>query len=252
MPRYTRYTWISRLENVINQYKFVKAGQLRRVPDSYNDSIRYLLDLWFDDSDGAPGRDLGGATTCPATGAEGTAGNSALDSGDVEMSMDSTSKRSENIDKSDSLMDLALHLNLLSPATPPLSEEDRHDLALLDKLTQTHTRLQQVLALETEIVETEKWNFDAVTQLLDLAKRISRIPFASRSAIFDLEPTAAEPESSALPGLASKGKGRLKEEVPKKKSVYHMIPNDARKGWAGSSGEIFLLPLSNSTPDAGQ
>jgi hypothetical protein len=240
MPRYTRYTWISRLENAINPYKFVKAGQLRRVPNSYNDAIRYLLDLWFDDSDGAPGRDLGGAP-----GAESTAGNSALASGDVEMSMDSTNERSENVDKSDPLMDLALHLNLLSPATPPLSEEDRHDLALLDKLTQTHTRLQQVLALETEIVATEKWNFDAVTQLLDLAKRISRIPFASRSEIFDLEPTAAEPESSALPGLASKGKGRLKEEVPKKKSVYHMIPDDARKGWAGSSGEIFLLPLPN-------
>jgi hypothetical protein len=148
-------------------------------------------------------------------------------------------------------MGLALHLNLISPETPSLSAEDRQDLTLLDKLTQTHTRVQQVLGLETEIALTEKWNFDAVTQLLDLANRISKIPFSSRSELSDLEPTAVEPESLVPTGLASKGKGRL-EEGPQKRSLYHMLPDNARKGWAGSSGEIFLLPLSDSAPDAGQ
>ena len=228
---------------------------------SYPDSLKFLLDVWLT-ADGAPkdprretGPALGTQNTAvnPALGTGDaemsnsmkrsetttTAVNSAPATGDVEMSVDST-ERSENMAKSDPLRDLALHLDLISPETRLLSEEERLDLALLEKLNQSQTQLQQVLAVETEIVATERWNFDAVTQLLNLANQMSTIPFASRSELFDLEPTSAE-SVPAPTGSASKGKGRL-GEGPKKRALYHMLPNEARGGWAGS-GEPFLFPV---------
>jgi hypothetical protein len=226
-----RYAQFLLLGSNVNLYQYLEAGQLRRLPDSYPDAMKYLLDLWLG-ADGAT-KDPGGVTTGPAPSTATAANNGALDSGDVEMSMDSTGG-SENIAKSDPLRDLALHLDLISPETPLLSEEDRQDLALLDKLNQSHSQLQQVLALETEIAATERWNFDAVTQLLNLANQTSTIPFSSRSELFNLEPTSAE-SASAPTGSSSKGKGRL-QAGRKKRSLYHMLPEKARRGWAGSSG----------------
>jgi hypothetical protein len=219
----------------VNLYKYLQAGQLRGLPISHPDALKYLLDLWHD-AGGVP-KDPGGATG-PASGTEHNADNGALDSGDVEMTMDSMDG-SEHITKADPLRDLALQLDLISPETPLLSEEERLDLAMLDRLTQTQTKLQQVLAVETETAATERWNFDAVTQLLKLANQMSTIPFSNRSELFDLEPTSAE-SRSAPTGSASKGKGRL-EEGPKKRSLYHMLPKEARRAWAGSSGELFLF-----------
>jgi hypothetical protein len=130
---------------------------------------------------------------------------------------------------------LAIHLELISPESPLLSAEDRQDLALLDQLMQSQSRLQQVLGLETEIVVKEKWNFDAVVQLLDLANNISDIPFASGTELLALEPSLAA--ESGPPGMSSKGKGRQEEEH---KTRSNDKPYVAGSEWADSIGELCL------------
>jgi hypothetical protein len=197
------------------------------------EGIKYLLDLWFNDVN--PDGDLGGATgRAPAAG--NTSNTSALDSGDVEMTTDSVG-RSDATDKTDPLMGLAIHLELISPESPLLSAEDRQDLALLDQLTQSQCRLQQVLGLETEIAATEKWNFDAVIQLLELADKISDIPFASGTELLDLDPSSAGSESAPTES-SSKGKGRLVEE-PENGSLDD-VPYVAGSEWAQTIGALSL------------
>jgi hypothetical protein len=189
VPEYKRYALLFLLENVVNLYKFWEAGQLRQLPVSYTPRVTYVLDLWLD-SHVTPSNNRGG-TTGPAAGAKSITADGVLNSGDVEMTADPT-EQSNSTEHSGPLIDLALQLKLILPETPLLSVEDRHDLALLDKLTQTHTRLEQVLGLETEIAATEKWNFDAVTQLMHLAKEISDIPFTGGTELVNLEPTSRD------------------------------------------------------------
>ena len=231
-PEYKRYVLLFLPENVVNLYKFLEAGQLRQLPFSYTHRVTYVLDLWFD-SHVTPSNNVGGATGSGAAGATSITADGVLNSGDVEMTADPT-EQSNTTEHSDPLIDLALQLKLISPETPLLSVEDRHDLALLDQLTQTHTRVEQVLGLETEIAATEKWNFDAVTQLMHLAKEMSDIPFTGGTELVNLEPTSAT-------GLASKGKGRL-EGGPKKTLVSDLLEDLAGRGWAGFSGEVFSCP----------
>ena len=76
---------------------------------------------------------------------------------------------------------LALNLDLISPETSLLSEEDRKDLALFDKLTQVQAQSERILGVEREVVEAEKWNIDTTIQLLELSNLTSDIPFATRA-----------------------------------------------------------------------
>lgn len=220
--------------------KLRKAGRLGQLPDSYTEGVKFLLDLWFESN--ATANDYPDGATGSAAGSKSNTTGGALDSGDVEMAVDST-EQSNTAVQSDPIFTLAVQLDLISPETPLLSEEDRHDLALLDKLTQTHTRLEQVKGLETEIAATEKWNFDAVVQLLDLAKAMNDIPFEGQTELFDLETTGAG--SAATPtGLLSKGKGRL-DEGPRKTSLDDLLSDVAKGGLAGSTGEGSFSPSIN-------
>ena len=160
------------------------------------------------------------------------------------MAMDSR-EQSNTDSKSDLLMGLALHLNLISSENPLLSAEDRQDLALLDQLTQTHTQVEQVLGLETEMAATEQWNFEAVVQLIDLATNLGDIPFTGKTQVPDQDPNLAASVSVPM-GLASKGKGRL-EEGPKKMSITELLfPSVGREGSAGSNGEGLFPVAFNS------
>ena len=280
-----RYALAFLLETALILRKFWEAGRLRRLPVAYTEAVEDLLELWLK-SEGAPSVDTGGATGS-GVGTDTPADTGASGFGDLEMagcveersenaagsdpglarsknaagsdlgparSENAASSnpltglaRSENAAGADPLMGLALQLDLISPETPLLSEEDRHDLALLDSLTQTHTRVQQVLGLETEIMVTERWNFEAARELLKLANNISSIPFGTRTELFDLEPTRAESGSAPGPS-AAKGKSRL-EGGPKKRSLYHMLPHESKAAWAGSVGEVPFFSLWNPTPN---
>jgi hypothetical protein len=144
-----------------------------------------------------------------------------------------------------------------------LSEVDRQDLEHIDKLTQTQLQMERLKDIEAEIVETEKWNHDAARDLLDLVLKEKRIPLQTRSELFDLRPTAMEVTSSKLEGTlgssrtelitsgtsggdneraiadgegsTSKGKERAAEVT--KRSIYHLLPEDAKGTWLPTSGK---------------
>ena len=126
-----------------------------------------------------------------------------------------------NDDETDRLIATAMELNIITPETPLLSDQDWADLALFLKLTQAQAQLQRILGMERQVVETEKWNFDGVIQLLELAQLTGSIPFGTRSQLFDLKPTSG-----------AKGEGHAKDNVGKK-SIYHMLPAQAKVKWAG-------------------
>ena len=132
------------------------------------------------------------------------------------------------------LMELAIDLDLVAPPTPILTEEDRQDLALFDRLTQAQAQIEQVKGIEAEVVESETWNYDAAIQLGTLATTLKKIPFASRPALFDLRPTASDPPPS------KKGKERA-EGHSKKRAIYHMLPKNASQAWFGPTSEHIYL-----------
>lgn len=176
----------------------------------------------------------------PKSSAEGR----AMDCGDVEMHPESGqsaehSTDRQNADDTDPVWELALNLDLISPETPLLSPEDRYDLALFDKLTQAQARQHRAMGLESEIVETGKWNFDTALQLIDLANQTSKIPFATKPELYNLKPTSAD--SRAVPTQsAAKSKGKQRADLaPKRRSIYHIFP-EASKAWTGRSGMCFL------------
>jgi hypothetical protein len=179
-----------------------------------------------------------------------SAGGGAMDCGDVEMHPESarTAERSTDRateDSSDPIWKLALNLDLISPETPLLSSEDRHDLAMFDKLTQAEARLQRSMGLETEMVETGKWNFDTVLQLIDLAHQTSKIPFASKPELYNLKPTSAD-IGVVPPSPTAKAKGKQRADCgPKRRSIYSIFPESSR-AWSGRSGEYYLLNTSGN------
>ena len=153
----------------------------------------------------------------------------------------------------DRLTNLARLLDLTSPDnTLVLSQQDRLDLALFDSLTRSQAGLELVLGVEAETVEAETWNYQTATQLAHLAQVTGEIPFGTRAELFDLTssqsvgatgpqpstPSAtAIPSATATPSARAKGKQREGAVLPAKRSVYDILPRDAKELWAGRQGE---------------
>ena len=108
-----------------NFCQFSKAGLLRHIPISYPEAMTYLLSLWLDSKKPSDEEFFGGKV--PPSGPKSSNDDRLSDPV-------GSAQNSGNTDGSDPLTDLALRLELISPETPLLSLEDRHDLALLDKL----------------------------------------------------------------------------------------------------------------------
>ena len=134
------------------------------------------------------------------------------------------------------LMDLAIELDLVAPATPNLTEEDRQDLALFDQLTQAQAQIQRIKGVEAEVVESETWNYDAAIQLGTLATTLKEIPFSSRPVLFDLPPTPSDPPPS------KKGKKRA-EGNSTKQAIYNVFSENASQAWFGPTSERIYLSL---------
>ena len=132
------------------------------------------------------------------------------------------------------LESLALDLDLISPDTPALSEEDRQDLAMFDQLTRAQTQIMQTMGVESEVVEQETWNHDVAQQLIRLARCIKNIPFGTSSELFDLRPTEPAEEFKTPRNSASK-KGKEKERKPeeRRRSVFNLLPSSTEDTWLG-------------------
>ena len=193
------------------------------------DQLRSLIEMWIGPSGAADSSQRKAAAPKVAATQQETdklnaASSSSVHAADDAMNLDSDPPPASpaNDDETDRLMAIALDLSLISPETPLLSDQDRTDLAQFFKLTQAQAQLQRILGLERQVVETEKWNLDGVIQLLELTRITDSIPFATREQLFNLKPTSA-----------AKGKGRATDKAGKK-SIYHMLPDQAKVKWAGS------------------
>lgn len=159
------------------------------------------------------------------------------------MNVDSTSPTAET----DYLHTFAVKMDLITPQSPHLTEEDRVDLALFDQLIQTQAQVQRAMGVETEIVETEKWNVDTVQQLLHMSKDMLDIPFPKRAELFDLHPTCGDRTSSPGP---PPGKGKKREaKKPFKRSIYHSLPSFSKDIGEDSWGESQFPLTINADPE---
>jgi hypothetical protein len=120
-----------------------------------------------------------------------------------------------------------------------LSEQDVRDLEQIADLTHAEGELVRLMGIEAETVETEKWNHDAVAELLTLSLAQKKIPFGERDNLFDLQLTADDRPAAKMahPSRSSKkGKGRAEDTPTHKRSIYHVLPNDAKELWLGQAG----------------
>lgn len=126
----------------------------------------------------------------------------------------------------------------------PLPQSHMEKSKLINDLVQAEGKLVQMMEKEAEIIETEKWNHDAVVQLMNLATIQKRIPFDPREVLFDLHPTAksyTEPSSTNKRKTAEptrKGKERQRDT---RRSIYHILPEDFKDSWTGQTCKCSLL-----------
>ena len=168
---------------------------------------------------------------------------------------------------------LALLLEELGIPDIKPSKEDEQDLEHINQLAQAQIQLERLMDIEAEIVDTQRWNHDASKGLLNLALVGKRIPFETRSEIFDLRPTANYPSASMqaervedpkIRGMgkkvsagehspaitlnekrhhsSSKGKERA-DDPPPKRFVYHLLPEEAKESWLGVPGESQMYEI---------
>jgi len=189
------------------------------------DQLHSLIEMWIGPS-GAPDSSQWKAAALKVAAMQqetdklNAASSSSIHAADNAMNLDFNPPPASpaNDDETNHLMAITLDLSLISPETPLLSDQDWTDLAQFFKLTQAQVQLQQILGLEWQVVETEKWNLDGVIQLLELTRITDSIPFATREQLFNLKPISA-----------AKGKECAMDKAGKK-SIYHMLPNQAKAG----------------------
>ncbi len=117
--------------------------------------------------------------------------------------------------------------------------------ATIDKLDQLHqltkaqAQIERLVDIETETVESSKWNHDAAVQLISLTQSGKRIPFGTRLDLFDLNPTASQRSSKGKERAdrkTSKGKERIVDEHLPKRSIYNLLPSEAKDSWLEEPG----------------
>ena len=108
-----------------------------------------------------------------------------------------------------------------------------------NQLTKAQAQIERLVDIETERVESSKWNHDAAVQLISLTQSGKRIPFGTRLDLFDLNPTASQRSSKGKERAgrkSSKGKERIVEENVPKRSIYNLLPWEAKESWMEEPG----------------
>jgi hypothetical protein len=137
----------------------------------------------------------------------------------------------------DHLAELASDIGVLTPEQPSLSAAELDDLAAINGLTGVIAFLEHMVAVESEVVESEAWNYETSVQLIELGKRFRRIPFGGEtSKLFDINPSFAS-FSAAAAAAASKGKGKERETPtsrPKSRTIFNLHPKESMDSWLGN------------------
>ena len=200
------------------------------------EQLVYIYSKWIGSNDQFPKTSSDTGPSAHGAAHVTVPSNSVAEPTTDAMDLDSTEPKTATEDAV--LERLAHNLDLITPQSPFLSEDDRHDLALFDLLVRAQARIQQAIGVESEIVETEKWNFDAIKELLELTHITSSIPFGKRTDLFDLKPMCGDPSTAET---VPPGKGKqhsLAERASHKRSIYHTLPDEEKLSWAGSYGKF--------------
>lgn len=130
----------------------------------------------------------------------------------------------------DHLAELASDIGVLTPEHPSLSAAELDDLAAINGLTGVIAYLEHMMAIETEVVESEAWNYETSVQLIELGKRLRRIPFGGEtSKLFDIKPSFR-----SVSAAASKGKEReTLTSRPKFRTIFNLHPKQSMDSWLG-------------------
>lgn len=105
----------------------------------------------------------------------------------------------------------------------------------MTEIVNLQQRLQSLVAIEAEIVETETWNFDASVLLSIVADQLGGIPFGTPQDFYDLQPTYEEKPSQC------KGKGKEKDSTGEtspqsaKRALLHVDPKQFQDSWWATS-----------------
>jgi hypothetical protein len=98
-------------------------------------------------------------------------------------------------------------------------------------------QIKHLINLEKETVKREKWNHNAVEELIALSLARGEIPFDKRADLFDLwlmaeDSPLSSPKSTALTtGHARKGKKCAVDARQPKQSIYQLLPTEAKEAW---------------------
>ena len=129
---------------------------------------------------------------------------------------------------------LAAHLDTMHLPDITPTPQDVKDLEVIDNLTQAQNQLERLKAIETEIVENQKWNHDASQELLNIAMKTKRILFGTRPD-GDGATTGDHVKEEVGEGHPSKkkksSKGKEREETCESPSqfIYNLLPDDAKE-----------------------
>lgn len=129
----------------------------------------------------------------------------------------------EMYDISDEMAALAFDFNLISPETTGICRDNAQDLATCQSLFNTMSKLQKLMAEESETVETESWNYDTSVELLNVTLNLKKIPFGGGPQ--DLYSMAST--------IDNEGKERTRKRRPQKRTIYNMHPETAKDAWLG-------------------
>jgi hypothetical protein len=128
-----------------------------------------------------------------------------------------------------------------------MSDKDVEDMDWIDQLTVAQAQIERLTNLENETVEREKWNHDVAEELIALSLARGEIPFDKRTDLFDLWPTAEDSPPSSPRGMAAtssharKGKECTVDERRPKRSIYQLLPTEAKEAWLGGRGAYMRL-----------
>ena len=144
----------------------------------------------------------------------------------------------------DHLAALASDIGVLTPEHPSLTSEELDDLAIVNGLTGTISYLERMWSVEREVVESEAWNYDTAVELIELGKRLRRIPYGGEtSKLFDVKPSFR-----SFPAALSKGKQRETPSNPapshpQLRSVFNLHPKQSMDSWLGAIPGKSQLPF---------
>jgi hypothetical protein len=131
-----------------------------------------------------------------------------------------------------------------------ITKADVKTLEQIQQVTQVQCQLERLKDVEAEIVEREKWNYDASAELFKLARRTNRMPFKTRAQVLE-GASAVDSKNKGRPTPKGKERALAEEDLDSKRAIYRLLPlgaTDSLSGKSGKSTGTAVHPTNAATP----